>query len=73
MTYSLISMISEPPTGNNLALKRRTSSPTTVALAPTIRKSKNARPVPVTSSRKLLTIKLVEVPIKVIVPPRMAA
>ncbi|GIR69216.1 MAG: hypothetical protein CM15mP74_04670 [Halieaceae bacterium] len=50
-----------------------TTNPASAAGKATGKKAKKAMPLPVTSSRKLLTIRLVEVPIRVSVPPRIAA
>ncbi len=61
------------PVGSTLYISNMATKPAKAAGKATGRKAKKAMPVPVTSSRKLLTIRLVEVPISVNVPPRMAA
>ena len=73
MRKSLTGTASLGPRGSALRAIIITTSPASAAGKATGKKAKNAMPLPVTSSRKLLTIRLVEVPIRVRVPPRIAA
>ena len=71
--YSLSAALRSSRMGKRLD-KSTNKQPTNKTTGPEIpKKSPKLRPVPRWSSRKLLTIRLVEVPISVSVPPRMAA